>query len=288
MTALYADLHLHTNHSDGSFSPKEVVKLAKTVGLSAIAITDHDTTDGIDEAKEEGLLSNIEVISGVELSAETTDDKKREVHILGYCIEHKSGPLQEYLKKFQDARVKRAYTILEKLRKLNITLDETELFAMIKPGGSIGRLHFAKALIKNSNSRSINDAFENYLSVGRAAYVPKFALDPSEAVRIINDAGGVAVLAHPFYVLDSNSTLLAELIESGLKGIEVWHSRHSPSAQKRFKQIAQENGLIATGGSDCHGQMPHQDPLIGKVKIDYSIVEELKKLARACKKTEQK
>ncbi|MCK9582349.1 MAG: PHP domain-containing protein [Endomicrobiales bacterium] len=283
MTDLYADLHLHTNHSDGSFSPKEVVKRAKTVGLCAIAITDHDTTDGIDEAKEEGLLSNIEVISGVELSAETTDDKKREIHILGYCIEHKSGPLQEYLKKFQDARTKRAYAILEKLRKLNITLDEAELFAMIKPGGSIGRLHFAKALIKNSYSRSINDAFENYLSVGRAAYVPKFALTPSEAVKIINDAGGVAVLAHPSFSLDSNSPLLIELIKDGLKGIEAWHSRHSPSAQKHFKQLAQENGLIATGGSDCHGQMPHHDPLIGKVKIDYTIVTELKKLAAAGK-----
>ena len=288
MTDLCADLHLHTNHSDGSCSPQEVVKRAKAVGLCAISITDHDTTNGIDEAKEEGLLQNIEVISGVELSAETSDEKKREVHILGYCIDYKSGPLQEYLKKFQDARIKRAYSILEKLSKLKIILDETELFGMVKPGGSIGRLHFAKALIKNSYSKSINDAFENYLSAGRAAYVPKFTLSTSEAVKIINDAGGVAVLAHPFFSLDSNSPLLIELIKDGLGGIEAWHSKHPPSAQKRFKQLAIENGLIATGGSDCHGNMPHQEPLIGRVKIDYSIVEELKKIAGTYRQNYQK
>ena len=159
---------------------------------------------------------------------------------------------------------------------------------MVKPGGSIGRLHFAKALIKNSYCKSINDAFENYLSAGRAAYVTKFTLSISEAVKIINDAGGIAVLAHPFFSLDSNSPLLVELIKAGLGGIEAWHSKHPPSAQKKFKQLADDNGLIATGGSDCHGNMPHHEPLIGRVKIDYSIVEKLKALAAATKEANLK
>lgn len=276
-TKKYADLHVHTNFSDGVFTPEEAVDFAKAVGLSAISITDHDITDSIPIAAKRGMECGIEVIAGVELSAELDSGKgKSELHILGYMIDWKNTAFQDKLTTFRQARKQRAKHIISKLLELGITIDETRL-EKIAGIGAIGRLHFAKALIENGSVRNITDAFQRFLGHGKPAYVPKLALSPSEAINMILDAGGVPVLAHPLYAYSNNDNIVSELVAQGLKGIEVWHSKHPPYAVKKFSDIAFELGIISTGGSDCHGSFAEEPPIMGKLKISYQAVIDLKK-----------
>ena len=272
----FVDLHIHTNCSDGVFTPKEAVRYACKKGLKAIAITDHDTTKGIDEALDEGKKTGVEIIPGIELAAELNEFKKSEMHILGYYINHKDEKLNEFLDILMDSRRKRAITILEKLNDLNIKLETKEIDDKIKSGSSIGRLHIAKQLLKQGFASTIPEVFQKYLGIGKAAYVPKFKLKPEEAIKIILHSGGIPVLAHPYYGHYSNKNLLKRLIKEGLAGIEVWHTNHSPSIIKRFQEISKELNLIATGGSDCHGAINGREAIMGTLKISYKTVEDLK------------
>ncbi|MDI6757759.1 MAG: PHP domain-containing protein, partial [Endomicrobiia bacterium] len=226
MEQLYADLHLHTAYSDGTFSPVELVRQAQRAGLSAISITDHDITDGITEGLKEGAKRGIEVIPGVELSAEMKSSGEREMHILGYYINWESVKFQEELKLFRQARERRAFHILDKLAQVGIKLDEERLFK-IAGIGSIGRLHFAKAMMEAKIVTHTQEAFEKYLGEGRPAYVPKLRLQPEEAIQMIHRIGGLPVLAHPFYG-GINKAAVKSLVNKGLMGIEVWHIKHPP------------------------------------------------------------
>jgi 3',5'-nucleoside bisphosphate phosphatase len=278
----FVDLHLHTTYSDGSFSPKEVVSEAKKAGIRAISITDHDITEAIPEAIEEGLKQGIEVISGVELSVELSNEAKQEMHILGYCFDWKNSQLQDTLKYFRKEREKRGWIIYDKLVENKVFLEK-EYFKTVAYNGSVGRLHFAKEMLKEGYVQNIAEAFQKYLSPGKPAYVPKARLRPDEALRIILKAGGVPVIAHPNIGGYSNKNTLKSLISLGLKGIETWHSKHPASVIDNLKALANEMGLIATGGSDCHGALIDGKPLLGKLKIPYSVVEELKKMSQSLK-----
>lgn len=271
----FVDLHIHTKYSDGSLSPTDVVKLAKEKNLAAIAITDHDNTDGIDEAVEEGKKTNIEIIPGIEMSAELDNPANEEIHILGYYISWKDSSFQESLKLLRRARQHRADEIWEKLGNLNVKLDKEHILASAGEG-SIGRLHFARALIEEGYVKNTREAFDKYLSPGRPAYVPKLRLRPEEVIKMITKVGGISVLAHPEFG-GSNRQVIKMLVNRGLKGIEVWHSKHRPEVTKELSDLSKELNILATGGSDCHGPINTQKPFMGKMNIPYTILSELKK-----------
>jgi len=275
MDTLFADLHVHTKYSDGTFSPEESVRYAQKVGLATISISDHDTTEGIPSAIKEGSKRGIEVIPGIELSVDFKNSHNQEMHILGYFINWEDSSFQQKLKLFRKARERRAYHILDKLKGLGIAIDERRLFE-IAGIGVIGRLHFAKMLVENKSVSHTQEAFWKYLGDSKPAYVPKFRLSPDEAIKMILRIGGIPVLAHPHYN-SINCNVVKTLANSGLKGIEVWHTKHSVNETDKFKKMADKLGMIMTGGSDCHGAMNGEPPIMGKTKVPYSAVIELKK-----------
>jgi len=248
----FVDLHVHTNFSDGVFTPTQAVAYASQVGLSAISITDHDTVDGVQEAVEAGKKYGVEVIPGIELSAELDNITKTEMHILGYYVNHKSKTFNDALAIFKKVRIQRAKDIFEKLKNLNMILDPKGL---IEDVGDriVGRLHFAKALLEKKYVSSISEAFQKYLGLDKPAYVQKHYISPKDAISLIIRAGGIPVLAHPYYGHYSNKNIFRGLINDGLMGIEAWHNRHPQHIVKKFLSIAEDMNLIATGGSDCHG-----------------------------------
>ncbi|MFN3966479.1 MAG: PHP domain-containing protein [Endomicrobiia bacterium] len=275
MNKLFVDLHIHTNFSDGSFSPEEVVRYAQEAGLSGIAITDHDITDGILPAIKEGVKRGIEVIPGVELSVELKNSSEGEMHILGYFINWEDVQFQEKLKLFRTTRERRAIYILEKLSQIGIKLNEEKLLNL-GGRGSIGRLHIARLLLEEGYINDIREAFQKYLGFGKPAYVPKFRLKPEDAIRMIKKIGGVPVLAHPFYGNYGSRNIISGLVKFGLKGIESWHSKHPQKAKELFMNIAKEFNLVVTGGSDCHGPIGNEPPLIGTQKVPYEVLLNLK------------
>ncbi|MCL2390549.1 MAG: PHP domain-containing protein [Endomicrobia bacterium] len=278
MSEKYVDLHIHTNYSDGAFSPAEIVEYAKKTNLAAISITDHDSVDGIDEALQAAQGSDIEIIPGIELSSSSTDSDGQitEMHILGYYIDYKSEKLNETLSVFRKTRLERAYEILKKLKENGVNLKD-ESFLKNVGKKSIGRLHFAKAMINESFAGSVQDAFQRYLAVNKPAYVPKYYMSAADAINLILSVGGIPVMAHPYYIHYTDKAMFKSLIDSGLKGIEAWHSKHPESAVRKFLALAEEFNLIATGGSDCHGTYKNEPPLIGRIKVPYSVVENLKR-----------
>ncbi|MFC1500958.1 PHP domain-containing protein [Elusimicrobiota bacterium] len=276
MDEKYIDLHVHTNYSDGSLSPQEVVRLAKKLKISAISITDHDTVEGIPSALEEGEKLNVEIVPGIELSAELNAEETSEMHILGYYIDWKNKKFNDSLKKLKQYREERAQKILKKLGNLGINLDMEDV-KKIAGEGVVGRLHFAKAIVEAGAAKSIHEVFQKYLGLGKPACVSKYKLAPEDAIRMIQDVGGIPVLAHPYYGHYNNRELIKDLVTAGLQGIEVWHSRHSSSVVSTFKQLANDLHLIVTGGSDCHGPYGNDSAVMGTQKIPYSVLDEIKK-----------
>ena len=270
----FVDLHIHTNCSDGVFTPSEAVAYASKVGLSAISITDHDTVDGVEEAIQAGQKYGVEVIPGIELSAELDNVSKTEMHILGYYVNHKSKSFNDALKIFKKSRQQRANEIFSKLKSLGKELDPEGLIENIG-GKNIGRLHFAKALVEKKYVSCVSEAFQKYLGLDKPAYVPKHYISPKDAITLIIKAGGIPVLAHPYYGHYSNKNIFKGLINDGLMGIEAWHKSHPVNVVKRFLNIAEELNLIVTGGSDCHGAYGNETPIMGKIKVPYSVVEAL-------------
>ncbi|MBU0952457.1 MAG: PHP domain-containing protein [Elusimicrobia bacterium] len=277
MNDLFIDLHVHTNFSDGNFTPQEAVKHAQKIGLGAIAITDHDITDGITPAVIEGARRGVEVIPGIELSVDLKDSSVGEMHILGYYIDWQNPAFQEKLKIFRKTRKERAETILAKLSQLNINLNRDKIFDKSNEDKAIGRLHIANRMIEEGYVKNTKEAFLQYLAFNRPAYVSKHHMEPQEAIELIKKVKGIPVLAHPNYGNLTDKQFIKDLISYGLCGIEAWHSKHSPSVQQKFMDLAVEFNLLITGGSDCHGPTLTNLPIMGKQNIPYDALVYLKK-----------
>jgi predicted metal-dependent phosphoesterase TrpH len=265
------DLHAHTTASDGTFSPRELVELAKKNGLSGVAVCDHDTTDGIEEALEAGTQYGIEIVPGVEIN---TEYEGKEVHVLGYYFDRSSTVLQDLFLQLREERLTRMDRILQKLRTAGIQISEKDVLAEAK-GASVGRPHIARVLVRMGYASDIRDAFDRWIGKGRPGYVERFKLHPGQAVRLIREAGGVPVIAHPGLV--GKDAIVEELIPEGLLGLEALHPDHSPEERKRFSQMAENLGLIATGGSDFHGAGAEHRGDLGSVYVDEHVVAQLKK-----------
>lgn len=242
------DLHIHSIYSDGTDSPKEIIDKAKSFGIENIAITDHDTVAGIKEAKEYATKVGINCISGIELSTFA----KYEIHILGYGIDENNSQLLENLDKFAKLRKERILKILNRLSTFNIKIDFEEL----PKTNSIGRLHVAKVLVSKGYVGSIKEAFDRYLGQKGCAYLPSQRIYPFDGVKLIKQAGGIPVIAHPLkYYQDRDLLdLIIGLKAYGLGGLECYYSTHDEKTTKDLLKMAQNNKLIATGGTDYHGQ----------------------------------
>ena len=245
------DLHIHTYYSDGVFTPEKIVDTAVDVGLQAIAITDHDNVLAYNVAqnyiKEKGL--DLEVIRGIEVN---TLYKNYEVHILGYFMNPNNSDFQAMLKSQQAARIKQTKEILGLLsKKEGIKVKFEDVKKLVAEGGSIGRPHIAKAITNAGGTTSIMDAYAKYIHENSPVYVQRKTVSPQDAVEIIYDAGGIPVIAHP-HDLDIAETLIKDLMNYGLRGIEAYHRKHSPACVEYFSSMAEELGLIVTGGSDFH------------------------------------
>ncbi len=273
------DLHVHTNMSDGSFSPAEVVRLAAERGIKAIAITDHDTVAGIAEAQAEGARIGVEVIAGVEISAQWDAGI---LHILGFFVHPDNPELLRVLEYLREGRQARVPQILSKLRDCNvhITIDEVAREAV---GGVPGRPHLANIMVRKGIVSEAQEAFDLYLKKGAPAYVKKTKIPPGEALRVIKAAEGLAVLAHPYSLDEQNPDGIREIIQGfvaqGLDGIEVYYPKHTPEQTKAFEEIASEFNLVVTGGSDFHGASKPEIILgvfPGRAPLPYSILHEMK------------
>ena len=273
------DLHTHTTASDGSDTPEELISLARDAGLSAISITDHDTTEGLEEGAGAAAEKNMEFIPGVELSVSFP---KGNMHLLGYYIDEASAILRDVLARVQAARKERNPRILERLRELGIPVSMDEL-EKISRGGQIGRPHIARIMVDKGYVKSVSQAFDRYLKRGGPAYAPKSILSPEDAIETVRKAGGVPVLAHPFSLLTRDEKelegIVADLKNKGLLGLECYYSEHDENFTRLCLSIAKRNGLAATGGSDYHGRAKPYIKLgrgKGNLRIPYSCVEALK------------
>lgn len=264
----WADLHLHSSFSDGEWSPQEIIKQAKELGLSAVAIADHDTVDAIVNLKEEISTAGIELIPAVEINTDLDD---KEIHILGYLIDIDSPILISVLKNQREARVRRNKEIINKLNRLGFKLSFEEVLALAG-GDSIGRPHIAQVLVKKGYVESKEEAFNKLLKRGCPGYVPRCSISWREAIAVINEAGGIAVLAHPGKSFVDH--LVPMMVKEGLQGIEIWHPSHSPEDIQHYLRLAETFSLLATGGSDAHS--PKDIPLIEENKILYERVSLLK------------
>ena len=273
------DLHTHTTNSDGSLTPRELVKLAKEQGFSAIAVTDHDTVDGIGEATQAAEELGMEVIPGIELSSNFA----RELHMIGLYINPKYPPLVEKLKELAKNREKRNLKTLEILNRLGmpITVEEVK---QIATGNIWGRAHFAKLLCDKGYVASVKEGFQKYLGHGRVAHVNEDRIDPEEAISLIRRSGGVPILAHMHYLKLSDEelrNLLVRFKQSGLAGAEVIYTEYTPEQTKLYTELVEELGLLKSGGSDFHGAMKPQIPLDpNHLRIPYSFLKEIKNHVR--------
>lgn len=247
------DLHIHTYYSDGVFSPEKIVDTAIDVGVQAIALTDHDNILSYDVAKKYLETSNkkdkLEIIRGIEVN---TLYKNNEVHILGYFMNVEDSDFKEMLKVQQQARIKQTKEIISLLsKKEGIKIKFEDIKKQVAEGGSIGRPHIAKAITSAGGTSNVMEAYAKYINDESPVYVQRKTVSPHDAVEIIYDAGGIPVIAHP-HDLDIAESLIKELMQYGLRGIEAYHRKHSPACVEYFSSMAEELGLIVTGGSDFH------------------------------------
>ena len=266
----YADLHIHTKASDSTFSVEQVLELAKSCGLRAIGITDHDTVDGLAKAVEIAPSYGVEIIPGVELSAE---ENNCEIHILGYFMDWKNPAFKSKLDELRSSRLERAKQIIPKLAGLNIDLKLESVLALTESYTAVGRLHIARALKLAGVVNDIPEAFRKYLGQNGPAYVKKQFLSPQEAANLITNAGGIPVMAHPGVL--NNYELIEKVLQSGMKGVEVYHTEHSSGTVAKLKELAIKYNLLITGGSDDHGAGKSKIYL-GSILIPYEYVENMK------------
>lgn len=271
--AQYCDLHNHSLHSDGALSPEALVDLAVARGLTAIALTDHDTLDGIDAAVRRGGERGLEVVPGIELSVVQGTS---EIHLLGYFV---SRPeiLQPVLEEICDERETRAQRMLERLRGLGCELDYAAVLARAQ-GGVVGRPHVAEELVACGFATDQNDAFDRFIGRNGPAYEPKRTVTLEEGARLLRQAGAVPVVAHPG--ASDCQALVPGFRSAGVLGLEVWHPKHKESEVHRYERLARRYDLLATGGSDFHREWPG-GILPGDMRIPLQVLERVRELARA-------
>ena len=274
------DLHTHSTASDGKLYPAELMRHAQAVGIEVIALTDHDTLSGLEEASEEAARIGVELIPGVEISAE---NKPGTLHMLGYYVDPSDAELMETLSWLRGGRDDRNHIILSKLAELGCPLEWDEV-AALAGGESMGRPHIATAMVNRGYVSSFNDAFDRYLGKGAAAYTDRDKMTPEIAIKCIRSAGGLPVLAHPQTLSlsdDELSDLLSRLTSMGLAGVEVYYYSHSEEETALYTSLARRYDLIVTGGSDFHGPGMIETRLgvgRGNMKIPKSIADDLKQL----------
>lgn len=268
------DFHIHTTFSDGTYSPVEVVRMAKEAGLKAFSITDHDTISGLSEAKQEAELLNIDFINGIELS---TDYLGKEVHILGYFLNLEDEKLINKLRELKEERDKRALMLIEKLKKYKVEITMEDIMEEV-PGDIISRMHVANVLVNKGYVRNKREAFATYLGDSGVAYIPKENLSPEDAVKMIKENGGLAFIAHPKLISIGNEKfkhLVDHLMKFGLDGIEVYYSGFTYLDILYYEKIAAERDLLISGGSDFHGDN-REGTKIGENKAPEYIYEKMK------------
>jgi len=267
------DLHLHSSYSDGTMSPDELVSYAHVIGLSAVSITDHDTIRGQEPALEAGRRCGIEVVTGIEFSIE---EEGSSVHILGYCFDHANAALKASLEELSAARVTRAREIVRRLEACGVSIPFEEVLAEAGVG-SVGRPHIARVLYRRGLVSSVSEAFARYIADGAPCHVPKQVLPRDAVMRLIAEAGGLAVWAHPGWNI-RKTELVERLISSGVGGIEAWHPNHSEHLEVEILALARARSLVCTGGSDFHFvELMQAD--IGEVTAPYETVSALRKAA---------
>lgn len=271
---MIADLHLHTFYSDGTYSPAELAAQAERHGFAAVALTDHDTVEGCEPTARECAALKIEFIPGTELTAEQGG---HEIHILGYCFDLQNRLLLSEIAKFQAVRQERIREMVTRLNRLNVPLTTEAVFELANCRAP-GRPHVARALVEARLVGSLDEAFERFLKKNRPAWVPKFKMSASQAILLIHQAGGVAVMAHPG--LNRTDEVIPAMVEAGLDGIECFHTKHSSSTSAHYLELARRFNLLVTGGSDCHGASKGR-PVMGTVKLPYVHVEKLRERAAA-------
>jgi len=269
------DLHIHTSVSDGRFKPSEIVRKAKDAGLVYIAICDHDSLDGIEEARRTAAsIKGIEVLEGVEIN---TDIPAGELHMLGYCCDIENEEIQSVLETLRTSRVERAVKMIKKLRGLGIKIDY-ERVEELAGGGSVGRPHIAQAMLEKGYINSFKEAFIRFIGHDCPAYVERNKITPAEATHLITRARGIPVLAHPFTFNDPEK-MVSELICEGLKGIEVYYGSYTPEQVQTLLGWANKYSLIPTGGSDFHGLDSNVEIPLGTVEVPLESVKRLLAMA---------
>ena len=264
------DLHLHTHHSDGTFAPEEVVRRAKSLKMTTISITDHDTVSALPAARE-AAGKELEVLTGVELTAVSHD---RELHVLGYGFRDEDPAMQDYIRRAKERRHNRIQLMIDQLNAHGVEVTRAEVEQIAGEGTSIGRPHLAEALLKRGVVHSLNEAFDRYIGDQAPCFVKDAILTTADAARLIRQAGGVASLAHPYRLVEDD--WIPALAADGIQGIEAYHSDHNPTITKHYLKIAKELNLMVTGGSDCHGYRKSKGPLIGTVKVPDDCLEQIR------------
>ena len=268
----YIDLHTHSTASDGIYSPTELLQRAKGIGLRILALTDHDTTGGIEEAAQAAAQLDIDFLPGIEIN---TDIAGGEVHVLGYFPEYQRQAFQAILTVLRDARERRGQRMVELLNEQGIHIAWERVRAIAQ--GAVGRPHVAKALLEAGYVQTIGEAFDKYIGKGCYAYVPRYRLTPEDAVRLIASANGLPVMAHPVELpgLDELRNWLPDLKKAGMVGLETYYGPYTTADEQALRALADEYDLIPTGGTDFHGPGIHPTPLGGR-HVPYEAVERLK------------
>ena len=268
------DLHLHTNHSDGTWSVEELIEHAVKLKMRYIAITDHDTVSGISPAMQ-AAAGRLEIIPGVEINtnAVSGEKQKQDIHILGYFINPTEQNLNAVLKQQRDARLDHVGEVIKRLNKANIPLTMEKILSFTD-GGSIGKAHITKAIVAVGGADNIKDAYDRFMSKTSEFYVPRNSMSPKAAIEAIRQAGGIASLAHPGKG-EQAITTLSELLTYGLGAVEVYHRIHSVQTVQKLIRFANRNGLLVTGGSDCHGPYEDCPPSLGSISVPPDVVTKL-------------
>jgi hypothetical protein len=263
------DFHLHTEYSDGLYTPEELAQMALSKELTVIAVTDHDSMNGVGPVRE-AAGPETKVVAGVEFGTPTTDPAFDEIHIVGLFLDEQNEELQVALDAYRKKRVERVYRIVEKLNKIGIALRPRDVLDQAGKG-NVGRLHVARALVKAGHVPNVGRAFIRWLRGDGAAFVPRERPSAEETIALIHRAGGVAAMAHPGKT--NRDDAIPSLIRGGLDAIEVRCPDHSPSQEKQYCELARREGLAISGGSDCHGDKERRQ--IGRVRLDAGEIKSL-------------